>query len=747
MEPVSSSPHRWRFFRLGGFDQVRLDTAEDLLHLHELDQKLWAALSCPVDGLEFDPRTLAMLDTNGDGRVRAPEILAAVDWVCSVLSDLRPLMAGSSSLPLTAINDSIPEGQRLLASARRIQNFLGQEGAEAITIEHVAGTEALLRDAPFNGDGVITPASARDQAMQGLIEEIMACVGSVEDRGGTPGISADQVESFYEAAARYVEWQDKARQNAQTVLPLNENTTAAWDIVNGLRGKLDDYFTRCDLAAFDPKAQEALNPALTAYETISPNELRLDADLERFPLARIEAGRPLPLETGLNPAWTQAMAVFRNTVVTPLFGDVSNLDHAQWEQIKSVLEPHEAWLAEKAGHEVEGVGLERLRELLGGNSRHELEKIIAEDLSLAEQVESFEGVTRLVHFTRDLLVLLNNFVAFRDFYAQNRMAIFQAGTLYLDGRACEFCVRVASPDAHATLASLSQTYLAYCRCTRSGSTEQMHIAAAFTGGDSDNLMVGRNGIFYDRLGRDWDATIVKIVEHPISVREAFLSPYKRVGRMIGDQIAKFAAAKDSAVDAAAGSKLTSAGKGSEPGKPPTPFDVGKFAGIFAAIGLALGALGTAIASVMAGFLSLAMWQMPLVIGGVVLMISGPSMLIAYLKLRQRNLAPILDAGGWAVNTKASINIPFGTTLTKLAELPQGAKRSMVDPFAEKKAPWKRWAVLLALFVVLGMAWDKGYIQTMAANLRPLFFSQETNATPETPAQTATPANRTAEPEK
>lgn len=262
------------------------------------------------------------------------------------------------------------------------------------------------------------------------------------------------------------------------------------------------------------------------------------------------------------------MAVFRNTVVTPLFGDVSNLDHAQWEQIKSVLEPHEAWLAEKAGHEVEGVGLERLRELLGGNSRHELEKIIAEDLSLAEQVESFEGVTRLVHFTRDLLVLLNNFVAFRDFYAQNRMAIFQAGTLYLDGRACEFCVRVASPDAHATLASLSQTYLAYCRCTRSGSTEQMHIAAAFTGGDSDNLMVGRNGIFYDRLGRDWDATIVKIVEHPISVREAFLSPYKRVGRMIGDQIAKFAAAKDSAVDAAAGSKLTSAGKGSEPGKPP-----------------------------------------------------------------------------------------------------------------------------------------------------------------------------------
>ena len=161
----------------------------------------------------------------------------------------------------------------------------------------------------------------------------------------------------------------------------------------------------------------------------------------------------------------------------------------------------------------------------------------------------------------------------------------------------------------------------------------------------------------------------------------------------------------------------------------------------AAIGLALGAIGTVLAAVMGGFLSLALWQMPLVIGGIVLMISGPSMLIAYLKLRQRNLAPILDAGGWAVNTKARVNIPFGATLTKLAELPQGAKRSLVDPFAEKKAPWKRWAVLLALFVALGMAWDKGYIQKMAASLKPLFSSVQSNQTSETAPQPQT--NQTA----
>ena len=47
----------WRFFRAGGFDQVRLDTAAELLAIDQLDQKLWVALSCPVKGIEFDART------------------------------------------------------------------------------------------------------------------------------------------------------------------------------------------------------------------------------------------------------------------------------------------------------------------------------------------------------------------------------------------------------------------------------------------------------------------------------------------------------------------------------------------------------------------------------------------------------------------------------------------------------------------------------------------------------------------
>ena len=84
---VTPTPYPWRFFRAGGFNQVRLETGQDLMHLDELDQKLWVALACPTAGLEFDPVTAALVDTDKDGRIRPPELIAAVKWAGAVLKN------------------------------------------------------------------------------------------------------------------------------------------------------------------------------------------------------------------------------------------------------------------------------------------------------------------------------------------------------------------------------------------------------------------------------------------------------------------------------------------------------------------------------------------------------------------------------------------------------------------------------------------------------------------------------------
>jgi hypothetical protein len=332
---------------------------------------------------------------------------------------------------------------------------------------------------------------------------------------------------------------------------------------------------------------------------------------------------------------------------------------------------------------------------------------------LPPEADAVRDLERLARYVRDLLPLANNFVAFRDFYTHQGKGTFQIGTLYLDGRSAELCVAVNDAAKHASLAGLSRICLVYCDCVRNG--EKLTIAAAFTAGDSDQLMVGRNGVFYDRQGRDWNASITKLVEHPISLRQAFWSPYKKLMRMVGEQLQKIAASKATAVEGKLTEAALGVGKKVE-GAPAVPaakpaaaqqaFDVGKFAGIFAAIGLAVGAIGTALAAVLTGLLALKWWQMPLAIGGLMLMISGPAMVLAWFKLRSRNLGPILDANGWAVNARARINIPFGTSLTQLAQLPEGAERALTDPYAEKERPWKTYMVIAVILFVAAAWWTR-----------------------------------------
>ncbi len=709
---MNSTIHKWRFFRSGGFDQVRLETADDLKSLGELDPKLWAALSCPINNLEFDTKTLEFIDGDNDGHIRVPEIIAAVNWTASVLKNPEDIAKGLDVLPLSAIDTSTPEGNALFTAAKQVLLNIGKKDEETITVDDTADLNKIFASTKFNGDGIIPASAAADADTQAVIEEIITCVGSEEDRSGLPGISEERLNQFFTEANAFSEWWQEAEHNESNILVLGKETEAAKVAFDSVKIKIDDYFTRCYLAEFDSRAGDPLNPALSEYEAFASKNLSADSEqVASLPLAKIEAKIPLPLETGINPAWIAAITEFKTKVVNPLLGKKENLSGEEWQKICKKFSAHQAWLETKRGAIVESLTITRVRAILAGGYQEKIMTLIHKDKSLASASDAINSVEKLIRYHRDLFQLLNNFVSFRDFYTAQNKAIFQAGTLFLDGRSCDFCLNVADINAHSGMASLSGTYIAYCECQRRDDiNKKINIAAAFTNGDADNLMVGRNGIFYDRKGQDWDATIVKIIEHPISVRQAFWYPYKRIGKMIGEQIEKMASAREKAVQDQAASGIANTTQTVETTKtPPPPFDVGKFAGIFAAIGLAIGAIGTAIASVVTGFISLNWWQMPLAILGLILLISGPSVLLAFLKLRKRNLAPLLDGNGWAVNTRAIINIPFGASLTKMATLPPGAQRSLVDPYAEKKSPWKFYLFIMLLLGTIAYLWHSGYI--------------------------------------
>lgn len=519
--------YKWSFANVGGVTRVRIQSAEDLRHLGELDKKMWTVLSCPVNGLEISADSLSLMDIDGDGKLRLKEVVGTADYLCSALKDPKSLFEQKDAIALDNIADEaiLAVAKKLAGKNKEIALADVQAAIDAVTIE-----EQPIPEAP---------------------------------------LEADVIAAYKEKSAEYTAYfeQEKLQKIGLAVIP-----------------------------------EDAVKPGMTE---------------KKF----LEMGKTI----------------------------------ADWEAAKAAAE--------------------------GANAE-----------ALAAGRAEYMPLRKLLLLHRDFYRLLRNFITLEDFYDldEKTIASFQAGTLIIDQRACHLCIRVNDLPKHDSQAPLSGMYLLYCNCENKKTGKTAQIVAAMTQGEIKNLSVGKNAVFYDNDGLDYDATVFKIIENPISIRQAFWTPYRKFAKWIEDKVNKSAAEKDAK---AFDNMTTSAeAKAADPAaaEKKQAFDIAKFAGIFAAIGMALGMIGTALASVAVGLGKLSWWQLIIVFVCILLVISGPSMIMAWLKLRRRNLAPVLNANGWAVNADAIISVPFGKTLTEQVEF----------PLVKVKKGLKGWQICLIVIACL-----------------------------------------------
>ena len=524
------SKYKWNFANVGGVTRVRIETAEDIRHLGELDKKMWTVLSCPVNGLEISSDSLSLMDLDGDGQLRLKEVVATADWLCATLKDAQSLFEKKDSIAIDNISD-----ESLVAVARKVN-------ADADVIS-LADVQAAI-------DAVTIEA-----------QEVPAAP-----------LEADVIAAYKEKSAEYAVY-------------------------------------------FEQEKLQKLGLASIPEETPKPGMTE-----KKF----VEMGKQI----------------------------------ADWEAAKAAAETANA------------------------------------DALAAAKAE-FEPLRKLLLLHRDFYRLLRNFVTLEDFYDNDEktVASFQAGTLILDQRACKLCIRVNDLAKHDSQAPLSGMYLLYCNCENKKTGKKLQIVAAMTQGEIKNLSVGKNGIFYDNDGLDYDATVFKIIENPISIRQAFWTPYRKMAKWVEDKINKSAAEKDAKAFDDMTAKADAAADPNAEKKP--AFDIAKFAGIFAAIGMALGMIGTALLKVGEGMKGLHWWQYVIIFVCILLVISGPSMIMAWMKLRRRNLAPVLNANGWAVNADSIISVPFGLKLTEQVRFP-----FTKNPV--KKNPAGKICLVILLLIILGL---------------------------------------------
>ena len=687
--------YNWKFSTIGGVTRVNIDSGRDIEHLAELDQKLWTVLSCPVKGLELDEKTLEMVDVDGDGKIHVNDVVATAEWLKKALGNLDILLKRDDTIPFSAFNKETDEGKALLASARQILSNLGLE-KDSISVADTSDSIAIFAKTRLNGDGIVTPESTDDEALKDVISKALATVGSVQDRSGVAGINAELAEKFYAELAAYTAWIDAGHAD-KAIFPFGDDTEAAWNACVAVKDKIADYFMRCKLADFHSDSVSVLDVTSDRIGAISDRNLSsCNDEIAEYPLAKVTSSQLLPLAGGINPAWKAQMDALKKLVFDRMLAGKNELSESDWLSVLAGFDAYNAWKASEAGQSVSSIGYDAAHQILSDNRKADLLKLIEEDLALKAESESIDQVNRLTHLNRDFYTLLCNFVTLKDFYSRKELAIFQAGTLYIDQRSCDLCIRVSDMSKHSSMPELSNMFIIYCNCVAKHSAETMTIAAVITDGDVNNLREGKNAIFYDRNGNDWDAVIIKVVDNPISIRQAFWRPYRRFGQFIEDSISKLASDKDAKAMENLNSSVTAKAEGGE-AKP--PFDIAKFAGIFAAIGLAFTGLMTVLRDLFRGLSEMSVWGWLGIIVGIVIVISGPAMIMAWLKLRKRNLSPILNANGWAVNARTLVNIPFGSTLTSMASMPKVTLGK--DPFAEKKMKtWQKVLIIVIVFILL-----------------------------------------------
>jgi hypothetical protein len=443
---------------------------------------------------------------------------------------------------------------------------------------------------------------------------------------------------------------------------------------------------------------------------LSKNISQDDPELALLPIAMPNAAMRLCLDGAFHPNHAQKLRAFFG-LLKGVEGCETCIDLGTWERLKAAFNSYGAWVDTEplAGRPLPDPELQA--EILKESTLEALRSLLAADEAMAPHAKALVELRSISLVKRDFMRILKNFVNFDDFYLQKK-GLFRSGRLYLDGREMNLCLDVNNPAAHGSMAGLSSMYLIYCNLTRQDGNKKS-IVAALTAGDADSIFVGRNGVFYDSEGRDWDAAITKVVVQPISIREAFFTPYKWFAKTLEEMAMKRAAnAEAASMDKMKSAAAATAQVDKAPLKPEaSPLAKKIDVGTVAAIGVALGSIGAMVTGILGIFFGLGAW-MPLGFLGVLLLISGPSMILAYMKLRKRNLGPLLNAEGWAVNGKLKINVPFGATLSFLAALPPGSNRQMADPFAEKKKPWGLYLAILLVLGALAASYFLGWLDPL-----------------------------------
>ncbi len=685
--------------KLGGSYQLVIEKPEDLEKVARLDEALWMATSVPAESLTCDPSFLHYVDYDSNGRMRSDELRAAVAWTLRMLSDRSRMLEPVTALSLDSIDGSHDDGKALRAAATQMLTNIGAGDSAEISLDQVRDRKKLLASGATNGDGVIPPDAIDDDGLAAFMKDVIATQGGVADASGPEGVDEEHLKSFLSEARDYLAWSELGGlpegSDATGVMAWGTDTPAAGAALSAVRDKIDEYFSLCRLARIDGRVAEKARLSEAELGELDTGDVAaIDELTSSAPLAVPGTDEALYLDDRINPAWRGRVAELEQKVLVRALGPgAGRLSRAEWEHIKAEFAGYDKWLTEKKGASVEKLGCEKLNGYLEGEGDGEfarlLGELIARDKEVADELERVQSVEKLILCQRWLMELANNFVAFPALYDPDRISLVEQGTLVLDGRRFTLCVKVTDRAAHKLVARHSHICLLYVEVSgKDKGAEKFEVGAAVTRGNMRLLCTGKRGVFFSADGTEWDAKIVDVLEAPVSLWEAVKYPFRKLADFAGKQIGRITSSGYDKLETGLGKGLDQAGKSITAPPPPAPSKSGGMGMglMLMGGGLSVAALGSALAFITRTLAEVKLSSVALVLIGLAAAVAVPTVVVAFFKLRRRNISMVLEACGWAVNAEMRLTRSMGMIFTHRPGMPEGAsmrRHDMIGAFAGK----------------------------------------------------------------
>ncbi|NLF33109.1 MAG: hypothetical protein GX591_19770 [Planctomycetes bacterium] len=681
------------FRRYGRSTHLRLGTAADLAHALELDRARWVATVAPLTALNGDTGLPALLAAPGAQRLTCEDVADGIRWMLATLRDTTGVDDGSDRLHAALINPEAPDGPAILEALRRMLHRLGRTADEAATLAEVRRIKSQVESTPVSACGIVLPQAVADGALRGFIADIIATTGGAPHPSGQPGVGPAELDRFLAASAAWLAWHDRGacpEGSATEICPLGAATAEAYDALEAVRAKVDLFFAQCEAAALDERLVGRMGWTEAELAQLDLDDASaIERLLREAPLAAPTPRRVLDLGGPVNPYHADALGRFVRLAAAPALGEApAALSAAQWRQVKAFYEPRRRWLAERPDTPAATLGAQTLRAYQDGRFAAAVRERIAAGQATALELDAIHLTEKLLACQAHLLDLTRNFVSFPHLYEPGRRAMFEMGSLVMDGRRFDLAIRAEDVKAHAAVAASSGMFLLYLQLEGPAGPPPVELAVPVTSGGRGNLSVGKRGVFYDVHGVETPARVVHIVDNPISLREAVVAPFRRLGKLFTGKIEALTATAEKQLDAQAQAAM--APKAAAPAAAaPSPMLGG---GMLMGAGVAIAALSSALAYIAKVASDAGAWSMLWgLLGGVLaaaLLVMIPTTILAFGRLRRRDLSAILEGSGWAINARMRLTHRQSITFTHRPPYPRGSR-------IEGRRVWL-WIVALAL---------------------------------------------------